>query len=323
MCATVFVAGATGVLGRRLVDRLTDVGYGVVGLVRDDAGAESVRSGGGLPHRGDVLDRGSIGEGVEGADVVINAATAIPTGTKPTAAEWERNDRIRREGTRNLAVVAAAEGVDRFVQQSVVWVARQSDGSAFDERAEPTPDRTTESAVDAERIAREVGRDGVGDVTVLRGGWFYAPDSAQTRAIAESLLSGEMPIVGGGLLGRRDAVVSTIHADDAATAYVRAIEDGASGTFHVDDRPVTVATFLRTFADALDAPEPRRVPGWLARFAVGRDTVRFLTSSMPTTNDRFREVAAWEPTYPTVEEGVAAIVERWGREGYPFETEAG
>ncbi|ACV46532.1 MULTISPECIES: NAD-dependent epimerase/dehydratase family protein [Halomicrobium] len=306
----VFIAGATGDLGKRLVEQFTANDHTVVGLTRDEEGDEIVRERGGQPHRGDLFDVDSLVSGATGADVVIHAATAIPTETKPSPADWEQNDRIRREGVENLTTAAAEVDADQYVQQSIVWVARQPDGSPFDETAPRNTDRTTESAADAEDIATTAARDGPFDATVLRCGWFYAADSEQTRTIAENLESGDMPIVGGGLFGRKDAVVSPIHIDDAANAFVAAAEDGLEGTYHVvDDEPVTVADFLTTFAEHLDAGEPSRIPGWLAKLFVGKDNVRFFTSSMPTSNEQFREATDWVPTYSTHEDGLAAVAD--------------
>ena len=295
---------------------LADRGHEVVGLTRGDAGDELVRERGGEPRRGDVLDRDSLREAAAGADAVVHAATAIPTDDKPTEEDWERNDRVRREGARNLTAVAADVGADRFVQQSVVWVARQPDGSRFDETAEPNPDRTTESALDAERIALEAA-DGTGfETAVLRCGFFYAHDSAHTRIFGEQLLAGELPVVGGGLLGRRDAELSVLHVDDAAAAFAEAVAGEATGRYHVvDEEPVTTADFLRAFADRLGAPEPRRVPGWLAKHLADENTVRMLTSPMPTSAETFRREFDWEPRYPTYREGLDAVVERWREKG--------
>lgn len=306
----VFIAGATGDLGTQLVDRFTANDHTVVGLTRDEHGDEIVRDHGGEPHRGDLFDIDSLVDGAAGADVVIHAATAIPTETKPSANDWEQNDRIRREGVENLTTAAAQVDADQYVQQSIVWVARQPDGSQFDETAPRNTDRTTESAADAEKIATKAADVGSFDATILRCGWFYAADSEQTETIAENLESGDMPIVGGGLLGRKDATVSPIHIDDAASAFVAATEHGLEGTYHVvDDEPVTVADFLRTFADHLDAGEPSRIPGWLARLFIGKDNVRFFTNSMPTSNEAFREATDWEPEYSTCEEGLAAVAD--------------
>ncbi|WP_115865654.1 NAD-dependent epimerase/dehydratase family protein [Halorussus litoreus] len=333
----VFVAGATGVLGRRLVAELAERGHEVIGLTRDDSGDELVRSRGGLPRRGDVLDRDSLRDacvdhGVDsgnGIDAVVHAATAIPTAQKPTADEWEQNGRVRREGARNLTAVAAEADADRFVQASVVWVARQPDGSAFDESADPHPDRTTRSALDAERIAREAGGATGGeesgfDSVILRCGFFYSHDSAHTRTFGEQLLAGKLPILGGGLLGRSDAELSLLHADDAATAFAAAVEGDAAGLYHVvDDEPVTTAKLLRSFAERLGASEPRRIPGWLAKYLAGEDTVRLLTNSMPTSAERFRRDFDWEPEHPTYREGLDAVVERWTADGTLAETPDG
>ncbi|THE63466.1 NAD-dependent epimerase/dehydratase family protein [Salinadaptatus halalkaliphilus] len=320
----VFVAGSTGVLGRRIVAQLTDRGHDVVGLVRDDGGAALVRDRGATPRQGDVLDRSSLVDAVDDTDVVVHAATAIPTGSKPSKSDWERNDRIRTTGTRTLLETAQQADADRFLMQSVVWVARQPDGSAFDERSTPTPDRTTRSALEAERLLERRAADSGLDTVTLRGGWFYAHDSAHTRRFGRDLLAGRMPIVGGGLLGRSDATLSTIHVDDAAAAFVAAAEGDATGLYHVvDDEPVTLAAFLRTFADCLEAASPRRLPGWLARAFVGRDTVRLLTNSMPTTNDRVRETFDWEPAVPTYEQGLERVTERWLEDGRIRETTDG
>ncbi|WP_435319085.1 NAD-dependent epimerase/dehydratase family protein [Haloarchaeobius sp. TZWSO28] len=313
----VFVAGATGVLGRRLVERLTTRGHTVTGMTRDDEGAAVVRDAGGEPVRADLLDGESTRAAVVDAapDVVVHAATAIPVGGKTTAADWEPTNRLRREGTENLLAAAVAADATRYLQQSVVWVARQPDGSAFDESSEPHPDRTTQSALDAERLAREAGKAHDLDVGILRCGWFYAADASHTTMLAENLRTGDLPILGTGLLGRGDATLSPLHADDAAHAFVAAAEGDATGLWHVvDDEPVTVATFLRALADRIDAPEPRRIPGWLARPLAGTDAVRLFTRSMPTTNDRFRAAFDWEPALPTYRDGLDRVVENWRRE---------
>lgn len=312
----VFVAGATGVLGRRIVAECTDRGHEVTGLTRDESGDELVRERGGNPVRGDVLDRGSVIDAAEGADVVVHAATTIPTDTNPSEAAWELNDRVRREGARNLVAATAEHDVDRLVLQSIVWVARQPDGRPFDEDAEPHPDRSTRSALTAERIVTEEA-DGHGfDPVVLRGGYFYAPDTTHTRMFGKRLLAGDLPIIGRGVLGRLDAQLSFVHVDDVGRAFAEAVEGSATGTFHVvDDTPATYAEFLRTFADRLDAPEPSRVPAWVARWFVDDNVVRLLTRPMPTSNDRFRDAFGWSPEYPTIVEGVAQVVDRWSEGG--------
>lgn len=311
----VFIAGATGVLGKRLVASFSDAGHGVIGLARDDEGEELVERKGGRPVHGDILDRESLVAGADDADVVIHAATAIPTSTKPTREEWARNDRVRREGAENLVDAAGEIGADRLLLQSIVWVARQPDGSHFDETAEPNPNRITRSALDAERIVQSGVSDHGYEAVVLRGGWFYAADTAHTRQIGERLRSGDMPIIGGGLLGRRDAPLSFIHVDDMASAFLAAAEGDATGIFHVvDDEPATFAEFATAFADRLGGPEPSRVPGWLARFLVGKAFVRLMTTPMPTSNEKLRRTFDWTPAFPSYREGLDQVVGAWDRD---------
>jgi nucleoside-diphosphate-sugar epimerase len=312
----VFVAGATGVLGRRLVAECVDRGHEVVGLTRDDRGDAVVRDRGGDVRRGDVLDRDSLVAGAAGADVLVHAATSIPTDVNPDEAAWARNDRVRREGTRNLVAAAAAVDAARVLVQSVVWVARRPDGGAFDEDAPPSPDRSTRSASDAERLVVEGADEHGFEPVILRGGFFYAADATHTRQFGERLLARRLPIIGRGLLGRRDARLSFVHVDDVARAFADAAEGDATGTFHVvDDEPVTYAEFLRTFADHLGAPPPRRVPAWLARLAVDGNLVRLLTCPMPTSNDAMEAAFGWTPRYSTVHEGIEQVVDRWRETG--------
>ena len=311
------VTGATGVFGHRIVDRLAGDGHEVLGLTRTADGAATVEQHGGRAVQADLLAQDALDAALtdRDIDVVVHAATRLPPETKTTAEYWERNDRVRRDGAENL-VATVGDDIERFVFPSVVWVARQSDGSVFDETAERHPDRATQSAATVEDYLPAAGTDHGFDTTILRMGLFYAPDGSQTRLFAENLLAGDLPIVGGGLLGRRDAELSLIHADDAARAVRAAIDAEIDGCYHVvDDEPVTFATYLRAFADHLDAPAPRRLPWWLVRPLAGKDTVRFLTNPFPTTNEKFCAATDWEPIYSTYEDGLAQIIETWEEDG--------
>lgn len=312
----VFIAGATGVLGRRLVEQLTERDHDVIGLARDEAGARLVERHGGVPRRGDVLEPETLAQAMDDdVEVLIHAATAIPGSTKPSDAEWTRNDRVRLDGAKNLLEAASAD-LQHVLFPSVVWVARQPDGSAFDETAERYPDRATQSAVDVEDLLEEQADAMRFDAAILRCGFFYAPDARDTREWATQLIDGDLPIVGGGLLGRQDAALSFVHADDAATAFVDAVESRANGIYHiVDDESVTAATFFRTFAELLDAPEPNRVPAWLARFFIGKINAKSLTSPMPTANEKAQRELDWELEYPTYRDGLEQVVEVWETDG--------
>ena len=119
------------------------------------------------------------------------------------------------------------------------------------------------------------------------------------------------------MTGRRgETTVPLLHTADAARAMASAVEADASGVWYVvDDEPASTDEFFGEFARLLGVDEPGRVPGWLARLLVGRDTVRFLTNSFPTTNDRSVDAVGWEPEYPTYREGLESTVESWLADG--------
>lgn len=307
----IFIAGATGVLGRRLVRRCCEHGHRVSGLARNPEAAALLRSLGAEACSADLFDTDALARAADGAEIIIHAATAIPTRSRPGAADWAMNDRIRRDGTRALAACAGRIQARHYVQQSIVWVARPPDGGDFDEDSPPHPNPVTQSALDAETIAREAGAQYGFSVAVLRCAWFYGPDCAHTRLLGQGLSCGKIPIIGKG-----EAVLSCLHVDDAAAAVTIAAESGRTGLWHVtDDTPVTVAAFLRRFAHALRARPPSHVPAWLARLVAGNYAVDFFTRSTRTGNARFREAFGWRPRFPDVGAGLDQVVQTWRAEG--------
>jgi 2-alkyl-3-oxoalkanoate reductase len=300
----IFIAGASGVLGRRLVRQFTARRHSVIGQVRSAKAESVVRAAGGEPRHADLFDAESLARAAEGCDTVIHAATAIPVKQKTIPADWAMNDHIRRKGTRCLTEAAAKIGAKTYLQQSIAWVARPKDDSPFDEDSPLVPEPAIQSAIDAEAIAREAESAEGFTVVILRGGYFYDSESAHTRMIAGALRKRQMPIIGSG-----DAMWATIHTDDAASAYVAAAEKPRSGIWHiVDNELVSVNIFIREFAERLGAPTPRRVPIWLARWLAGEQAVEYFTRSTRTTNARFRRDFGWTPRYPTYREGLQQIV---------------
>jgi len=308
------VAGASGVLGRRIVRQLVARGHTVVGLVRSGTAEATVRSAGGEPRGADLFDSNAVAQAAAGCDIIIRAATAIPTKVRTGPADWAMNDRIRREGTRSLVAAATQVGARAFLQESVVWAVGTLDGRPFDEDAPPAGDPILASALDGERIAREAGSACGFETLALRCGGFYSADGWHTRILAESIARGR-PV----LIGRHSPVWSLIHTDDAASAFVAAAEAPRTGVWHiVDDRPARLAEFLEEVARRLGARPPRRMPRWLARMFLGPYGTRILRSSFSTSNARFRRDFMWRPSFPTYVEGMEQVATAWRSEGFPL-----
>ena len=162
------VTGATGVLGRRLVRELASRGFEVVGSARGARGARAVREAGGSPVEVDLFDANALARAAEGSEVVVHAATSIPTRAARRPASWALNDRLRRDGTRALTEAAGRVGARRYLQQSIVWVIRPEAGESYDEATPPNPAAVTRSAVDGEEIALEAGERHGFTASVLR-----------------------------------------------------------------------------------------------------------------------------------------------------------
>jgi len=309
----VFVAGSTGVLGRRIVAGLVTRGHEVVGLARSAENSHLITSLGAEPRQGDLFDPETLVRAARGADVIIRAATSIPRSLRLSAKDWATNDRIRRDGTRSLTECAGRIGAKLYLQEGIVWVAQPEDGSPFDEDARVRPRLWFASAAEAESIAREAGGRLGFEVATLRCGSFYCADSAQTRLLGERLVRRRLPLIGEG-----EAVWSNIHVDDAAAAFVTAAEAGRGGLWHVvDDHAARMADFFRTLAALLKVPPPRAVPPWVASLFIGRRTVQFLTASTRTSNAKIRRDLGWSPRYPSHQEGLRQVVDAWRSEGFP------
>lgn len=303
----IFIAGATGVLGRALVQQFVGRGHSVLGLARSNEGKQLIESLGGESREADMFDADALARAAGSAEVVIHAATSIPVKTRTRPSDWEMNDRLRREGTSALTACTAKVGARLYLQQSIVWLARPSDGSFFDEDGVPNPDAVTQSALDAERIALEAAERSGFHTSVLRCGYFYGPDSAHTRMFGQGLIKRKIPIIGSG-----HAHLANIHTEDAARAFVTAAEGNRGGVWHVvDNESVCIKEFMNYFAGLLGAPKPRRVPVWLARLIAGSNSVSFFTQSTLTSNARFRQAFDWTPQFPSYREGLAQVLSEW------------
>jgi nucleoside-diphosphate-sugar epimerase len=307
----VFIAGATGVLGRRVVQELMAKGHQVVGLSRSAQNSDWLSQNGAIPREGSLFNPQRLAQISADCEATLHLATAIPTKTRTTAKDWALNDRIRREGTRNLVTAALRNHHKFYLQESITFIYGDRGADWVDETASLPRSQVDilQSAVDMERIVQQAAGEGL-PVTVLRFGNFYSHDSAHTTGMFQMVKKRFFPVIGDG-----DFYWSLINVDDAAGAVVRAVEkreNCLNQTFNVcDDEPVLYKTYLEYVAATLGARRPFHIPRWLAKLTLGGSLVKVLTASVRCRNGRFKEMTGWEPRYPAYRQSVAAEVEKW------------
>lgn len=299
----VFVAGASGVIGMRLVPKLVEAGHEVTAMTRSEHKAAPLREAGATPVECDVFDEEGVRRAVEAArpEVVIHELTAFPKEMDfEDPATFEPTNRVRTEGTRILVEAARAAGARRFIAQSIAFYYDPSGDWVKDEDA-PTwvdPPASFRAAVEAlreleERVTGAEGLEGV----VLRYGYFYGPGTSYSEGglIPDRVRKRQFPLVGGG-----HGMISFIHVDDAADATVAAVERGAPGIYNiVDDEPAPGHAWLPEFAKELGAKRPLPAPKWLARLMAGPTTVTFLTVLRGASNAKAKRELGWTPAHPS------------------------
>src|SRR3954447_7364346 len=313
----VFVAGATGLIGRRVIELLLerdDEDVIVTGLARNPERAKPLEEAGAGIALADAFD-GEMMRGVFATaepDVIVNQLTEFPSRIDPEAAtqQFADNDRLRIEGTRNLIVAAQTYGSSRIVAQSLAfayapegaWVKDEDAPLALD--APPPWGSTVSAAAEMERQAMEArGMDGV----VLRLGTLYGPGTwydPEGGQVTDAVRAGEVPLMGDGR-----GLGSFVHVDDAARAVVAALT-GPPGIYNiVDDDPVEMREWLPLYARSLGAPEPPRIS--VEEGLEQRDwvTVHRMTEQRGASNARARELLGWEPEHPSWREELKAACE--------------
>jgi nucleoside-diphosphate-sugar epimerase len=302
----VFLAGAGGAIGRPLLPRLIAAGHEVTGLSRSEERAAEIRTAGAEALVCDVFDAEALALGVAAVspEVVVHEMTSLPDRIDLRKPDYGPNNRIRREGTRNLLAAARAAGARRMVAQSVAFVYAPTGGWVKDERAplmsgvEGAFGESVEATADLERQVESA--DGI-EGLVLRYGWFYGPGTfyGLNGSTADDVRRRRFPIVGAGT-----GTFSFIHVDDAAAATVAAVERGAPGVYNiVDDEPARMSEWIPAYAEAIGAKPPRRVPAWLARLFAGSATVAMATGLRGASNEKAKRELGWEPGYPSWRQG--------------------
>jgi nucleoside-diphosphate-sugar epimerase len=297
----IFVTGATGVIGRRVVPLLVER-HSVTAAIRDESARERLTATGAQCAVVDLFEPESLRRAMDGHDTVINLATHIPSAAWKMLFRryWAENDRIRSTGVANLVDAAVACGVTRFIQESFAPIYPDRGDAWIDEATPLQPSPFNRTIVDAETsVARLVSPNRIG--VILRFAAFYGPDAMQLQSIISGVNHGWAAIPGG---PRR--FISSVSHDDAARAVVAALS-ARSGVYNiVDDEPLRRADFFGSLASALGKDPPRFLPDWMTKlFGV---TGEMLSRSLRISNRKFRQETGWQPLFPSVREGWPAAL---------------
>jgi nucleoside-diphosphate-sugar epimerase len=306
----VFVAGASGAIGRQLVPRLVAAGHDVHGMTRSESKRAMLSQLGAVPVVADALDPDQVAEAVASArpEVIVHQLTAIgPIDMRHFERSFAPTNRLRTEGTDYLLSAGQAVGVQRFVAQSHIAAYGRTGAAAKSEEDlyDPSPVGAMRPNLVAIRHLEEAvlnarWTEGV----VLRYGWFYGPGTslALDGNQFELVRRRKFPLVGDG-----GAVWSFIHVADAAEATVAAVEHGSRGVYNiVDDDPAPVAEWLPALAQQLGARKPMRVPRFIGRLFAGEAGAVMMTELRGASNVKAKRELAWHPAHPSWREGFAA-----------------
>ncbi|MGZ6995309.1 MAG: NAD-dependent epimerase/dehydratase family protein, partial [Acidimicrobiia bacterium] len=295
------VTGATGVIGGPTVFRLVEAGHEVRAVSRREAAAAALRHAGAEPVTVDLFDADAVRDAVAGSDAIAHLATNVPPFPKLLRAKsWALHNRLRTEGTRNLVDAARAAGVGHIVKESITFM-YEDGGDAWLDESSPltaTPGLMA-PALEGEQIALELA-DAGGAAVALRFGLFYGGANRGTDEMLKiARWRGSM------VAGKPSAYMSSIHANDVATAVVAAL-DAPSGIYNVcDDEPLTRRDALDAFSSAFGLGRLRTNPAWLMKLLAGQAAAS-LVASQRVSNRKFRDTTGWAPEYPSLREGWTA-----------------
>jgi 2-alkyl-3-oxoalkanoate reductase len=311
----VFVAGASGAIGTRLVAQLVEHGHEVTGTFRSPGSAERIRALGAQPVALDLLDAGAVRQAVFAAEpeAIIHQATAL-AGVRfgrSLDRSFGPTNRLRTEGTDALLAAAREAGVRRFVAQSFASYRYAREGAMIkteDDPLDPSPPAMARETNAAMRHLDQVVTD-AGGIALRYGGFYGAANDGLVKPVRKR----QFPVVGDG-----GGFSSFIHLDDAAAATVLALGGDRAGIYNItDDEPAPMREWLPALASALGASPPRHVPLWLAGLVAGRGAVMMAVGSRGASNAKARRELGWVPRYSSWREGFVAAYAADGRNAHP------
>jgi 2-alkyl-3-oxoalkanoate reductase len=309
----VFVAGATGALGRQLVPRLVAAGHDVVGMTRSPDKTGMLHALGARPVVADALDPDAVARAVAEAEpeVIVHELTALTGDLDLRRSEFfVTTNRLRTEGTDHLLAAGRAVGIRRFIAQSTAsyttYARTGGPVKTEDDPLDPDPPATMRPNLEAIRYVEDAvtGMDWAEGV-VLRYGVFYGPGtgiSADPEAsLTKVVRKRQFPIVGDG-----GGIWSFVHIEDVADATVAAVDNGGPGIYNVvDDDPAPVREWLPFLAEQVEARRPMRVPRFVGRLLAGEAAVVMMTEIRGASNAKAGRELGWQPRWSTWRVGFA------------------
>ena len=300
----VFLTGATGAIGERLVPRLVEGGHDVIGATRSPGKADRLAAQGAGPLVLDLLDAAAVRDAVLAAqpDAIVHEATALSGADdlKHFDRSFAETNRLRTAGPNTLLAAAREAGVRRFVAQSFTGWPYARDGAPVkteDDPLDPAPVPAMRETLAAIRHLEEAVV-AAGGIVLRYGGFYGSPADAQLELVRRR----RFPLVGDG-----GGIWSFVHLDDAADATVLALERGAPGVYNVvDDDPAPVREWLPALAASIGAKPPRRVPRWLGRLAAGDAGVALMTEIRGASYAKAKRELGWAPRHPSWRQGFRA-----------------
>jgi nucleoside-diphosphate-sugar epimerase len=301
----VFVAGASGALGRRLVPQLIDAGHEVIGTHNSPTNAELLRTLGAKPVLLDLLDASAVRTAVldNAPEAIVHQATALANVkfSRSLDKTFVKTNQLRTKGTDALLAAAREAGVRRFVAQSFASYRYVRSGGLIkteEDPLDPTPPPNTQQSFAAMAYLDRAVTD-FGGIALRYGGFYGDPKDGWAELVRKRWF----PIIGDG-----GGMISWIHLEDAAAATVLALQYGGPAIYNiVDDEPAPVREWLPALAESVGAKPPRRLPTWLARLLVGEAAVVMGTEVRGAANAKAKRELGWTLRYPSWRQGFPAV----------------
>ncbi|MGE5352443.1 MAG: NAD-dependent epimerase/dehydratase family protein [Acidobacteriota bacterium] len=284
----ILIIGSTGVLGRNVIARLMEKKIEVKALVRTQLQREYFSYMGIEATEGDILKADSVLKASEGCQAAMHLATVIPSGTGTL--DWSMNDRVRRDGTKNLIHACSENGLKGYFQQSIIFLYGDNGDVMIDESFPLKPQHYIQSASDMEDMVRESGLEW----RTLRGGSFYGPGTGRDEDWLNRARAKNLKIPGEG-----NNYISLIHVADMASAFAVSVENAEAGSIYniVDDEPVRSRDLYAYIASITHSPMPQK-----------EEVAN--PPSYRCSNKRFKDKTGWIPAYSTYRSGLSQYLRR-------------